>query len=82
MSSFSSRSQDRPYIFYFTAKKFGATEFLNPKDFGDIPTEGVILKKTGGCDFTFECIGNAGTIVSLQYEKYLYIYKSYNHFIN
>jgi S-(hydroxymethyl)glutathione dehydrogenase / alcohol dehydrogenase len=40
------------------AKKLGATECLNPKDFSN-PIEQVIVEKTdGGVDYSFECIGN------------------------
>jgi len=46
------------------AKKFGATEFLNPKDF-DKPIQEVIIEKTdGGADFSFECIGNVDVMRS------------------
>jgi len=44
------------------AKQFGATEFLNPKDF-DRPINEVLVEKTdGGLDYTFECIGNVHTM--------------------
>lgn len=40
------------------AKKMGATEFVNPKDF-DKPIQEVIVELTdGGVDYSFECIGN------------------------
>ncbi len=40
------------------AKKFGATECINPKEF-DRPIQEVIVEKTeGGVDFSFECVGN------------------------
>jgi len=40
-----------------TAKEFGATECINPKDF-DRPIQEVVVEMTdGGCDYTFECIG-------------------------
>jgi S-(hydroxymethyl)glutathione dehydrogenase/alcohol dehydrogenase len=40
------------------AKEFGATECLNPKAF-DKPVQQVLVEMTdGGCDFTFECVGN------------------------
>lgn len=40
------------------AKKFGATEFVNPKDY-DKPIQQVLVEKTTwGCDYTFECVGN------------------------
>ena len=41
------------------AKKFGATECVNPKDFADEKIQDVIVRMTdGGVDFSFECIGN------------------------
>ena len=41
------------------AKKFGATDCVNPKDFADEKIQDVIVKMTdGGVDFSFECIGN------------------------
>ncbi|ESO89065.1 hypothetical protein LOTGIDRAFT_228995 [Lottia gigantea] len=44
------------------AEDFGCTEFINPKDY-DKPIQEVIVEKTdGGCDYTFECIGNIGTM--------------------
>jgi len=40
------------------AKKMGATEFVNPKDY-DRPIQEVIVEMTdGGVDYSFECIGN------------------------
>lgn len=40
------------------AKKFGATDFVNPKDF-DKPVQEVIVELTdGGVDYSFECVGN------------------------
>ncbi|KAL8573175.1 hypothetical protein ACOMHN_036160 [Nucella lapillus] len=46
-----------------TAKKFGATEFINPMEYGDRPVQDVIVEKTdGGCDYTFECIGSVKTM--------------------
>jgi len=45
------------------AKKFGATEFVNPMDHKDTPIQNVIVGLTdGGCDYTFECIGNIHTM--------------------
>ncbi|CAK9871805.1 unnamed protein product [Sphagnum jensenii] len=39
------------------AKKFGATEFVNPKDFNK-PIQEVLVEMTdGGVDYSFECIG-------------------------
>jgi len=44
------------------AKQFGVTEFVNPKDHQK-PIQQVIVEQTdGGCDYTFECIGNVGTM--------------------
>ncbi|XP_066305207.1 alcohol dehydrogenase class-3-like [Branchiostoma lanceolatum] len=44
------------------AKKFGMTEFVNPKDH-DKPIQQVLVELTdGGLDFTFECIGNVHTM--------------------
>lgn len=46
------------------AEQFGATEFLNPKDF-DRPIQEVIVEKTGwGVDHSFECIGNTNVMRS------------------
>jgi len=40
------------------AKKFGATDFVNPKNF-DKPLQQVIVDMTeGGVDYSFECVGN------------------------
>ncbi len=40
------------------AKKLGATDCLNPKDFSD-PIETVIVQMTdGGVDYSFECVGH------------------------
>ena len=40
------------------AKKFGATDFINPKE-EKIPLQEIIVKMTdGGVDYSFECIGN------------------------
>uniref|UniRef100_A0A672QPC3 S-(hydroxymethyl)glutathione dehydrogenase n=1 Tax=Sinocyclocheilus grahami TaxID=75366 RepID=A0A672QPC3_SINGR len=42
------------------AKKFGATEFVNPKDHSK-PIQEVLVELTdGGVDYSFECIGNVG----------------------
>ncbi|XP_054718746.1 alcohol dehydrogenase class-3-like [Uloborus diversus] len=44
------------------AKKFGCTEFVNPKDH-DKPIQDVLIELTdGGLDYTFECIGNVATM--------------------
>lgn len=40
------------------AKLFGATDFVNPKDY-DRPIQEVIIELTdGGVDYSFECVGN------------------------
>jgi S-(hydroxymethyl)glutathione dehydrogenase/alcohol dehydrogenase len=39
------------------ARKLGATECINPKDY-DKPIQEVIVDLTGGVDYSFECIGN------------------------
>ncbi|ORX69514.1 alcohol dehydrogenase class III [Linderina pennispora] len=40
------------------AKRFGATDFVNPKDFGDKPIQQVIVENyDGGVDYSFECSG-------------------------
>jgi len=44
------------------AKKFGATECVNPQDY-DAPIQDVIVDMTdGGVDYSFECIGNVNTM--------------------
>jgi S-(hydroxymethyl)glutathione dehydrogenase/alcohol dehydrogenase len=46
------------------AKKFGATDFVNPKDY-DQPIQDVIVDMTdGGVDYSFECIGNVNVMRS------------------
>ena len=46
------------------ARKLGATECINPKDY-DKPIQDVIVELTdGGVDFSFECIGNVNTMRS------------------
>lgn len=40
------------------AKKFGATDFINPEE-EKIPIQEIIIKMTdGGVDYSFECVGN------------------------
>uniref|UniRef100_A0A3P8UCE3 Alcohol dehydrogenase 8a n=1 Tax=Cynoglossus semilaevis TaxID=244447 RepID=A0A3P8UCE3_CYNSE len=47
------------------AKVFGATDFLNPKDY-DRPISAVLAELTaGGVDFSLECVGNVEVMVSL-----------------
>ncbi len=46
------------------AKKLGATECINPRDY-DRPVQDVIIEKTdGGVDYSFECIGNVDVMRS------------------
>ncbi|KAL4190923.1 hypothetical protein AMTRI_Chr07g78270 [Amborella trichopoda] len=45
-----------------TAKTFGVTEFVNPKDY-EKPIQQVIIELTdGGVDYSFECIGNVSVM--------------------
>jgi len=44
------------------AREFGATKFVNPKDY-DKPIQEVLVDMTdGGLDYTFECVGNIHTM--------------------
>nr|WP_298410722.1 S-(hydroxymethyl)glutathione dehydrogenase/class III alcohol dehydrogenase [uncultured Halomonas sp.] len=46
------------------ARQFGATEFVNPKDYSD-PIQQVLIDMTdGGVDYSFECIGNVNVMRS------------------
>lgn len=46
------------------ARKLGATDCINPKDY-DFPIQNVICDLTdGGVDYSFECIGNVNTMRS------------------
>ena len=40
-----------------TARKFGATDFINPSKVDDI-VKAIVDTTDGGADFSFECIGN------------------------
>lgn len=41
------------------AKKFGATDFVNPTKLGDQRIQDKLVEMTdGGCDYTFDCTGN------------------------
>ncbi|KAJ2082668.1 NAD/NADP dependent alcohol dehydrogenase [Coemansia sp. RSA 988] len=43
---------------FVMAKQFGATDFVNPKDFQDKPIQQVIVENyDGGVDYSFECSG-------------------------
>ncbi|MGH1469810.1 MAG: S-(hydroxymethyl)glutathione dehydrogenase/class III alcohol dehydrogenase [Cellvibrionaceae bacterium] len=43
------------------AKKFGMTDFVNPKEVDNI-VEALVDLTNGGADYTFECIGNVNTM--------------------
>jgi len=43
------------------AKKFGMTDFINPKEVNNI-VEAIVELTKGGADYTFECIGNVNTM--------------------
>lgn len=45
-----------------TAKQFGVTEFVNPKKLEKPVPEAIVEMTDGGCDYTFECIGNVATM--------------------
>lgn len=50
---------------YAKAKEFGATECISPQDFKK-PIQEVLVEMTdGGVDYSFECIGNVGVMVSI-----------------
>ncbi|KAK7964917.1 alcohol dehydrogenase [Apiospora saccharicola] len=45
------------------AKKFGATDFVNPSKLeGQTIVEKLIEMTDGGCDYTFDCTGNVGVM--------------------
>jgi len=44
------------------AKKLGATDFINPKDYQKPVQEVIVEKFDGGADYSFECIGNVETM--------------------
>ncbi|XP_018027942.1 alcohol dehydrogenase class-3 [Hyalella azteca] len=44
------------------AKAFGVTEFVNPSKLTKTVTETIVEMTDGGCDYTFECIGNVATM--------------------
>jgi len=47
------------------ARKLGATDCINPKDYGDKPIQDVIVELTdGGVDYSFECVGNVNLMRS------------------
>lgn len=45
------------------AKKFGATDFVNPTKLGNQTTQEKLIEMTdGGCDYTFDCTGNVNVM--------------------
>ena len=47
-----------------TAREFGATDVVNPKDHSK-PIQEVLVEMTdGGVDYSFECVGNVAIMVS------------------
>jgi S-(hydroxymethyl)glutathione dehydrogenase / alcohol dehydrogenase len=45
------------------ARKFGATDFVNPTQLGGRSIQEVLIEMTdGGCDYTFDCTGNVGVM--------------------
>ena len=45
------------------AKKFGATDFVNPTELKDQTIQDKLIEMTdGGCDYTFDCTGNVGVM--------------------
>ena len=42
-------------------KKFGMTDFINPKDVDNV-VDTIVQKTGGGADYSFECIGNVNTM--------------------
>jgi S-(hydroxymethyl)glutathione dehydrogenase/alcohol dehydrogenase len=45
------------------AKKFGATDFVNPTKLGDTSVQDKLIEMTdGGCDYTFDCTGNVNVM--------------------
>ncbi|CAH0552691.1 unnamed protein product [Brassicogethes aeneus] len=46
------------------AKKFGFTEFVNPKDYEKSIQDVLVELTDGGLDYTFECVGNVNTMRS------------------
>lgn len=52
-------------LIFCQGKKFGFTDFINPKKY-DKPIQELLIEMTdGGLDYTFECIGNVQTMVML-----------------
>lgn len=40
------------------AKKFGATDFVNPNEIKESPVDAIVKLTDGGADYSFECVGN------------------------
>lgn len=58
------------------AKEFGVSDCVNPKDH-EKPIQEVLVEMTdGGVDYSFECIGNVGIMVSYDALFLLIIRKS------
>jgi S-(hydroxymethyl)glutathione dehydrogenase/alcohol dehydrogenase len=59
-------NQEYEFRYFFElAKKFGFTEFINPKQYNK-PIQDVLVEMTdGGLDYTFECIGNVEAMVRI-----------------
>ncbi len=46
------------------ARQFGATDFINPKDYSNSIQEVIVGLTDGGVDYSFECIGNVNVMRS------------------
>ena len=46
------------------ARQFGATDFINPKDYSNSIQEVIVELTDGGVDYSFECIGNVNVMRS------------------
>ncbi|WMV30209.1 hypothetical protein MTR67_023594 [Solanum verrucosum] len=51
-----------PFYFYSTTKKFGVTQFVNPKDYSK-PVQEVIAEMTDGVDRSVECTGHIDAMI-------------------
>lgn len=48
------------------AREFGATECINPRDYGNKPIQDILVEKTnGGVDYALECVGSPVTMVDV-----------------
>lgn len=59
------------------AEQFGCNEFINPKDSEKSIQQVLIDKTDGGVDYSFECIGNVGTMRAALVSDF----KCYNHLV-